>query len=109
MLVATIRALKMHGGLAKNELSEENLAALEAGTANLLQHLENLRGVYGLPVVVAVNRFQTDTPAEIALVQEVCAQAGAQAVLTEVWAKGGAGALELALASKAEGKRPAIS
>ena len=96
VLVATIRALKMHGGLAKNELSEENLAALEAGTANLLQHLENLRGVYGLPVVVAVNRFQTDTPAEIALVQEVCAQAGAQAVLTEVWAKGGAGALELA-------------
>ena len=96
VLVATIRALKMHGGLDKNELSEENLAALEAGTANLLQHLENLRGVYGLPVVVAVNRFQTDTPAEIALVQEVCAQAGAQAVLTEVWAKGGAGALELA-------------
>lgn len=96
VLVATIRALKMHGGLAKNELSEENLAALEAGTGNLLQHLENLRGVYGLPVVVAVNRFQTDTPAEIALVQEACAQAGAQAVLTEVWAKGGAGALELA-------------
>ncbi len=106
VLVATIRALKMHGGLAKNELSEENLAALEAGTANLLQHLENLRGVYGLPVVVAVNRFQTDTPAEIALVQEACAQAGAQAVLTEVWAKGGAGALELAdaVVALAEGK-----
>ncbi len=96
VLVATIRALKMHGGLAKDQLAQENLEALQAGLPNLLRHIDNLTQVYHLPVVVAINRFSADTDAEIAMVKEACAKRGVKAVLAEVWAKGGEGALELA-------------
>jgi len=96
VVVATIRALKMHGGKAKNELGEEDLAALEAGLPNLLRHVSNMKNVYGLPTVVAVNRFPTDTDAEIALVIGQCAALGVKAVMSDVWAKGGEGGTELA-------------
>jgi formate--tetrahydrofolate ligase len=96
VVVATIRALKMHGGKAKNELGEEDLAALEAGLPNLLRHVSNMKNVYGLPTVVAVNRFPTDTDAEIALVIDRCAALGVKAVMSDVWAKGGEGGTELA-------------
>ena len=96
VVVATIRALKMHGGVPKTELSGENLAALEAGLPNLLRHVSNIREVYGIPAVVAVNRFPTDTDAEIALVIRRCAELGVRAVLSDVWAKGGAGGEALA-------------
>ncbi len=96
VIVATVRALKHHGGAAKGTLAEENLAALEAGLPNLLKHIENITVKFGLPAVVAINRFPTDTPAELALVREKCAQAGANVALSEVWAKGGAGGEELA-------------
>ena len=96
VVVATVRALKMHGGLAKGELNTEDLAALERGLPNLLQHVSNIQDVYSLPVVVAINAFPTDTPAELALVEEKCAELGVNAVLSEHWAKGGAGAIDLA-------------
>ena len=96
VMVATVRALKMHGGLAKTELATENLAALEAGIPNLLRHVSNITTVYQLPCVVAVNRFPTDTDAEIALVIEKCRALGVNVVLSTVWADGGRGGEELA-------------
>ena len=96
VVVATVRALKMHGGLALDQLGDEDLAALERGLPNLLQHVGNIQDVYSLPVVVAINAFPTDTPAELALVEEKCAELGVNAVLSEHWAKGGAGAVDLA-------------
>ena len=96
VVVATIRALKMHGGLSKGELEHEDLAALRAGMPNLLRHVSNIKNVYRLPSVVALNRFPTDTDAEIALAREMCSQLGVQVVLSDVWAKGGAGGAELA-------------
>ena len=96
VLVATVRALKHHGGAAKSELNTENLSALEAGLPNLLRHAANIRDVYGLPCVAAINAFPTDTPAEIALLRERCQAAGIRVALSEVWAKGGAGGVELA-------------
>ena len=98
VVVATVRALKMHGGLAKDELGTEDLAALERGLPNLLQHVGNIQDVYSLPVVVAINAFPTDTAAELKLVEEKCAELGVNAVLSEHWAKGGAGATKLARA-----------
>ena len=96
VVVATIRALKMHGGLSKGELEHEDLAALRAGMPNLLRHVSNIKNIYRLPCVVTLNRFPTDTDAEIALAQEMCSQLGVQVVLSDVWAKGGAGGIELA-------------
>ncbi len=96
VVVATVRALKMHGGLAKTELMEENLAALEKGMPNLLRHVSNIKNVYGLPAVVAVNRFPTDTDAEIGLVVEQCRALGVNVKLSTVWADGGKGGEELA-------------
>ena len=96
VVVATVRALKNHGGVAKNDLNEENLEALEAGLPNLLQHVENIRNVYGLPCVVAINEFPTDTQAEIDLVRRKCEELGVNVALSQVWAKGGEGGLELA-------------
>ena len=96
VLVATVRALKYHGGVGKNHLNEENLEALEKGMPNLLQHLSNIQNEYGLPTVVALNAFPTDTEAEISLVQEMCREQGADVVLSEVWAKGGEGGVALA-------------
>lgn len=96
VLVATIRALKMHGGMEKTELNTENLEALEKGLPNLLRHLSNMKNVYGLPTVVAVNKFPTDTDAEINLVIKKCKELGANVVLSDVWANGGNGGIELA-------------
>lgn len=96
VLVATVRALKMHGGLAKTDLNTENLVALEHGIPNLLRHVSNLKNIYGLPTVVAINRFPTDTEAEIALLMEACGKLGVRVVLSEVWAKGGDGGIALA-------------
>ena len=96
VVVATVRALKMHGGLAKDELSHEDLAALERGLPNLLRHVANMKDVYGLPTVVAINRFPTDTEAELDLVRERCRELGVEAALSDVWALGGAGGTELA-------------
>ena len=96
VLVATIRALKMHGGQDKKDLAVENTAALEAGLPNLLRHLKNLTEVYGLPVAVALNRFPTDTENEIDLVMNKCKELGVNVVLSEVWAKGGEGGVALA-------------
>jgi formate--tetrahydrofolate ligase len=96
VIVATIRALKMHGGLAKTELNSENLDALEKGMPNLLRHVHNIKEVYKLPSVVAVNRFPTDTDAEIELVIEKCKELGVNVVLSTVWADGGKGGEELA-------------
>jgi len=96
VVVATIRALKMHGGLAKTELGNEDLAALEAGVPNLLRHVSNIKNVYRLPCVVAVNRFPTDTDAEIDCLIERCKALGVNVVLSTVWADGGAGGEELA-------------
>ena len=96
VIVATVRALKMHGGLAKNELAGENLAALEAGLPNLLRHVSNIKNVYKLPSVVAINRFPTDTDREIDLVIEKCRELGVNTVLSTVWAEGGKGGVELA-------------
>lgn len=96
VVVATVRALKMHGGLPKNALSGENLDALKKGLPNLLRHVSNMKDVYGLPTVVAVNRFPTDTDAEVQLVIEECAALGVKAILSDVWAKGGEGGRELA-------------
>ena len=96
VIVATVRALEMHGGLAKTELGSENLEALEKGLPNLLRHVSNIKNVYGLPSVVAVNRFPTDTDAEVALVIEKCKELDVNVVLSDVWAKGGEGGKELA-------------
>jgi len=96
VLVATIRSLKMHGGVAKDALTQENLVALRSGGVNMQRHLRNVTQVYGLPCVVAINRFPTDTPAEIALVKEMATEVGATAILTEVFAKGGEGGVDLA-------------
>ncbi|MBQ9535019.1 MAG: formate--tetrahydrofolate ligase [Clostridia bacterium] len=96
VIVATVRALKMHGGVPKKELEPENLPALRAGMGNLLRHVENITQVFGLPAVVAINRFPTDSEAELELVREACAAQGVNVCLSEVWAKGGEGGLELA-------------
>jgi len=96
VMVATVRALKMHGGLAKTELGTENLEALEKGLPNLLRHVSNIRNVYKLPCVVAVNRFPTDTDAEINLIIEKCRALCVNTVLSTVWANGGEGGKELA-------------
>ena len=96
VLVATVRALKYNGGVAKADLGTENLEALEAGMPNLLQHVSNIRDVWGLPVVVAINAFPTDTAAELALVERKCSELGVNVALSEVWAKGGEGGCALA-------------
>ena len=96
VIVATVRALKYHGGVPKAELNNENLEALEKGLPNLLQHVDNVKNVYGLPCVVAVNAFPTDTAAELALVESKCRELGVNVRLSEVWAKGGEGGVELA-------------
>lgn len=96
VVVATVRALKYHGGVPKQELNSENLEALKKGLPNLLQHVENVTQNYGLPCVVAINRFPTDTEAELALVEEQCRTLGVNVVLSEVWGKGGEGGLALA-------------
>lgn len=96
VIVATIRALKMHGGVAKSDLGSENLEALEKGIPNLLRHVSNIKNVYKLPSVVAVNRFPTDTDAEIDLIINKCKEIGVNVVLSNVWAEGGKGGEELA-------------
>jgi len=96
VIVATVRALKMHGGAQKKELGVENLAALEKGLPNLLKHIENITVKFGLPAVVAINRFPTDTEAELKLIDTKCKEYGANVALSEVWGKGGAGGVELA-------------
>ena len=96
VIVATIRALKSHGGVEKSRLSEENLEALEKGLPNLIRHIENITVKFGLPAVVAINRFPSDTKAEIELVRRRCSEMGANVALSEVWAKGGEGGIELA-------------
>ena len=96
VVVATVRALKHHGGAAKGELGSEDLAALERGLPNLLRHVENIKEVYGLPCVVAINRFPTDTEAELSLVERRCRELGVNVALSEVWARGGEGGIELA-------------
>ena len=95
VIVATIRALKMHGGVAKTELSNENLEALDKGFANLKKQVENIRK-YGLPVLVAINRFTSDTEAEIALLEKKCSESGIKVALNESWAKGGEGGVNMA-------------
>ncbi len=96
VVVATIRALKMHGGVPKTELSGENLEALTLGLPNLLRHVSNIKNVYKLPCVVAVNRFPTDTDAEVELCISKCRELGVNCILSDVWAKGGLGGIELA-------------
>ncbi|MBR0081334.1 MAG: formate--tetrahydrofolate ligase [Clostridia bacterium] len=96
VIVATVRALKLHGGLDKKQLATEDLAALERGVPNLLRHVSNIRNVYGLPCVVAVNRFPTDTDAEIEFIIEKCRALGVNVVLSTVWAEGGKGGEALA-------------
>ncbi|MBQ9022336.1 MAG: formate--tetrahydrofolate ligase [Eubacterium sp.] len=96
VIVATVRALKYHGGVAKADLNEENLEALEKGMPNLLQHVSNIKDVYGLPCVVAINAFPTDTKAELDLVEAKCKELGVNVALSEVWAKGGEGGMALA-------------
>ena len=96
VMVATIRALKMHGGMQKNELGEENLEALEKGIPNLLRHVSNIKNVYKLPSVVAINRFPTDTDREVELIISKCKELGVNVVLSNVWAEGGKGGEDLA-------------
>ena len=96
VIVATVRALKYHGGVPKADLNNENLEALEKGLPNLLQHVDNVKNVYGLPCVVAINAFPTDTKAELKLVEEKCKEQGVNVRLSEVWAKGGEGGKALA-------------
>ena len=96
VLVATVRALKMHGGVDKNDLKTENLAAVEAGVKNLLRHALNIKDVFKLPLAVAINRFPTDTNDEINLIKKSCEDIGVTAVLSDVWGKGGSGGLDLA-------------
>ncbi len=96
VIVATVRALKYHGGVPKPELNNENLEALEKGLPNLLQHVDNVKNIYGLPCVVAINAFPTDTKAELDLVEKKCNELGVNVALSEVWAKGGEGGKALA-------------
>ena len=96
VVVATVRALKHHGGVAKADLNNENLEALEKGLPNLLQHVENITTVYKLPAVVAINRFPTDSEAELKLIEDKCKELGVNVALSEVWGKGGDGGIELA-------------
>jgi formate--tetrahydrofolate ligase len=96
VIVATVKALKYNGGVPKTALGEENLEALEKGLPNLLKHVENITQVFGLPAVVAINRFVQDTDAELDMIREKCAQYGARVALSEVWGKGGEGGIELA-------------
>ena len=96
VLVATVRALKYNGGVAKADLNQQNVEALKEGISNLLRHVDNIQTVYGLPVVVAINAFPTDTAEELALVEEECKKRGVNVVLSEVWAKGGKGGQALA-------------
>ena len=106
VVVATVRALKLHGGANKRELDQEDVAALRRGVPNLLKHVENMREIYGLPTVVAINRFPTDTEAEIAALRAACREAGAEVALSDVWARGGAGGAELARLVLAALERP---
>ena len=96
VIVATVRALKMHGGMAKTELDDENIEALLKGIPNLLRHISNIKNVYKLPSVVAINKFPTDTDKEIEVIIEECKKLGVNVVLSDVWAKGGEGGIELA-------------
>lgn len=96
VLVATIRALKMHGGVAKADLATENVSAVIAGLPNLEKHLENIQDVYGLPAIVAINKFPLDTEAELKAVYEACAKRGVEVVISDVWANGGEGGRDLA-------------
>jgi len=96
VIVATVRALKYHGGVEKSELNEENIDALEKGMPNLLQHVKNIKEVFGLPCVVAINAFPTDTREELKVVEERCREVGVNVALSEVWSKGGEGGIELA-------------
>ena len=96
VIVATIRALKYNGGIKKDFLTTENLLALEQGLPNLFKHIDNMRDVYGMPVVVAINHFVSDTDAEIMLVKQACQAKGVEVALTQVWEKGGAGGEDLA-------------
>jgi len=105
VIVATVRALKSHGGVAKADLGKPNMAALEKGLANLTKHIENI-GKFGLPAVVAINAFPTDTAEELAFVEEKCAALGAEVALSEVWAKGGAGGEALAKKVLAAAEKP---
>ena len=98
VIVATVRALKMHGGLLKSELGKEDLQALERGIPNLLRHVDNIKNVYGLPSVVAINKFPTDTDSEISFIINECKKLGVNVVLSNVWAEGGKGGEELAKA-----------
>lgn len=105
VIVATVRALKMHGGLGKKELDKIDLEALKKGMANLTKHIENIQA-FGLPAVVALNAFPTDTPEEIELVEKMCGEMGAEVALSEVWAKGGKGGVELAKKVEAAIEKP---
>ncbi len=105
VIVATVRALKMHGGLPKTDLAKVDMAALEKGLANLTKHIESIHA-FGLPVVVAVNAFPTDTPEDLAFVEEKCTALGAEVALSEVWAKGGEGGLALAEKVAAAAEKP---
>ena len=105
VIVATVRALKMHGGLGKKELDKIDMEALKKGMANLTKHIENIQA-FGLPAVVALNAFPTDTPEEIALVEKMCGEMGAEVALSEVWAKGGEGGVELAKKVEAAIEKP---
>ncbi len=96
VIVATIRALKMHGGMAKSELNEENIEALLRGIPNLLRHVSNIKDVYKLPSVVAINKFPTDTEKEVQVIIDECKKLGVNVVLSDVWAKGGEGGIDLA-------------
>lgn len=96
VVVATVRALKLHGGVSKTNLNEENLKALKNGIPNLLRHVSNIQNVYKLPVVVAINKFETDTENEIHLLENECKELGVRVILSDVWAKGGNGGIELA-------------
>ncbi len=96
VIVATARAMKLHGGVAKADTAKENIPALEKGIENLLKHVENITGVFGLPAVVAINRFPTDTEAELNYIEERCKSLGVNTILSDVWAKGGEGGIALA-------------
>jgi formate--tetrahydrofolate ligase len=111
VIVVTVRALKFHGGRAKNDLVAPDIEAVERGIQNVYKHIENLKGFYGLPTVVAINQFHTDTDEEIALVKKLCEAKGVEAALTQVWEKGGEGGVELArevirIAAKSEPTHP---
>ncbi len=96
VLVATVRALKSHGGVTKPDLNKPNVEAVRKGAANLERHIDNIKNGFGLPVCVAINAFPTDTPEEMAVIEEVCAKAGVKCALSEVFAKGGEGGKALA-------------